>query len=105
MATINYDATKPLPNIVAVAVGELVEALAKFKRVSGDALATASAAGDAGVNATWAVVEGAGSEYGVVAGQSAGVNGRAWFTAVDTIAALADNPAVKDAIQKLDKGA
>lgn len=105
MAVLNYDVTKALSNRTALAVGNFIEALADLKRVSADALATASAAGDAGLDATWAIIEGSNSEYGVVAGGSAGANGHAWFTAVDTLAALADNSAVKDAVQKLDKGA
>jgi len=105
MAVLDYDVTKALSNKVALAVGNLIEALADLKRVSADALATASAAGDAGVDATWAAIEGSSSEYGVIAGGSSGVNGHAWFTAVDTLAVLADNSAVKDAVQKLDKGA
>lgn len=103
MATIDYDVEKTPSAKVALAVSKLREALDDFKRVAGNALATASAAGDAGTDATWGVIEGAGSEYGVVSSGGAGVKGHAWFTAVDTLAALANNSAVIDAVQKLDK--
>lgn len=106
MATIDYDVAKPLALKVALAASKLQEALADFHRVAGLALASASAAGNAATDSTWAVIEGAGSEYGVVAaGGSPGVKGHAWFTAVDTLQALAANSSVKDALEKLDKGA
>ncbi len=105
MAVIDYDVTKALSNKTALAVSKIIEGLSDLKRVSADALAIASAAGDAGIDATWAAIEGSSSEFGVVASGSAGVKGHAWFTAVDTLAVLSDNSAVKDAVQKLDKGA
>ncbi len=105
MAVIGYDVTKPLSTKAALAVSKVIEGLQDLKRISGDTLAIAAAAGDPGTDATWAAIEGAGSEIGVVAAGGAGVKGHAWFTAVDTLAVLLDDSGVKDAIQKLDKGA
>lgn len=103
MSTIDYDVSKAAALKVAIAASKMQEAIADFKRVAANALATASANGDAGVDATWAVTEGAGSQFGVVASGSAGVKGRAWFTAIDTLGSLANSGAVKDALEKLDK--
>ncbi len=106
MATISYDVEKPLALKVALAASKLQEALADFKRVAGLALASATAIGNPATDATWAVIEGASSEYGVVAvagGGSPGVNGHAFFTAVDTLNNLADD--ARDALEKLDTGA
>ena len=105
MAVIAYDVEKPLSLKVALAVGKVIEGLSELKRVSGDTLAIAAAAGDPGTDATWAAIEGSGSEIGVVASGGAGTKGHAWFTAVDTLAVLLDDSGVKDALQKLDKGA
>lgn len=103
MATIDYDVTKAPSLKVALAISKFQEALADLKRVSGNALASVSAVGDAGVDATWAAIEGPSNEYGVVASGGTGVKGHAWFTAVDTIAALQSNSSIIDALQKLDK--
>lgn len=104
MATIGYDVTKPLPLKAAMAASKFQEALADCKRIASLALATVIAAGgDAGTDAAWAVLEGPDNEWGIVAGNTPGVQARAWFTAVDTLNNLSDE--AKDALEKLDKGA
>lgn len=103
MATLPYDVTKPQALLVALAASKLQEALDTFKRVARNALATADVAGDPAQDAAWASIEGASSEYGVVASGNAGEKGHAWFTAVDTLSNLADE--AKDALEKLDVGA